>query len=75
MRKVLGRFVFYDGSLTLKMSKMALNSFWDKTLYIFLEIQLLLEHFFRYFIYVSPITALFFHSWYTIQIRYHYAHK
>ena len=37
MRKVsLERyyFVLYDGALTLKMSKMALNSFCDKTLHI-----------------------------------------
>ena len=26
-------FVLYDGALTLKMSKMALNAFWDKTLH------------------------------------------
>ena len=37
MRKVsLERyyFVLYDGALTLKMSKMALNSFCDKTLHV-----------------------------------------
>ena len=28
-------FVLYDGALTLKMSKMALNTFCDKTLHIF----------------------------------------
>ena len=30
-------FVLYDGALTLKMSKMALNAFCDKTLHMFLE--------------------------------------
>ena len=29
-------FVLYDGALTLKMSKMALNAFCDKTLHVFL---------------------------------------
>ena len=28
-------FVLYDGALTLKMSKIALNAFCDKTLHIF----------------------------------------
>ena len=28
-------FVLYDGALTLKMSKMALNAFCDKTLHLF----------------------------------------
>ena len=30
-------FVLYDGALTLKMSKMALNAFCDKTLHLFRE--------------------------------------
>ena len=30
-------FVLYDGALTLKMSKMALNAFCDKTLHIFIK--------------------------------------
>ena len=40
MRKVsLERyyFVLYDGALTLKMSKLALNSFCDKTLLMFVQ--------------------------------------
>ena len=45
MRKVSERyyFVLYDGALTLKMSKMALNSFCDKTLQ-FLPTPLILVH-------------------------------
>ena len=31
-------FVLYDGALTLKMSKMALNAFCDKTLHILLHL-------------------------------------
>ena len=31
-------FVLYDGALTLKMSKMALNAFCDKTLHIYIYI-------------------------------------
>ena len=31
-------FVVYDGALTLKISKMALNAFCDKTLHIYLSI-------------------------------------
>ena len=41
MRKVsleIYYFVLYDGDLTLKMWKMALNSFCDKTLHIYLYI-------------------------------------
>ena len=30
-------FVLYDGALTLKMSKMAINAFCDKTLHIYTE--------------------------------------
>ena len=31
-------FVLYDGALTLKMSKMALNAFCDKTLHLYCDI-------------------------------------
>ena len=31
-------FVLYDGALTLKMSKMALNTFCDKTLHMYIDI-------------------------------------
>ena len=38
MRKVsLETIVLYDGALTLKMSKMALNSFCDKTLKMLID--------------------------------------
>ena len=46
MRKVsLERyyFVLYHGVLTLKMSKMALNLFCDKTLHIFFQVMVLVE--------------------------------
>ena len=37
-------FVLYDGALTLKMSKMALNAFCDKTLHIYLQYSYYLEY-------------------------------
>ena len=32
-------FVLYDGALTLKMSKMALNAFCDKTLHMYIKVK------------------------------------
>ena len=32
-------FVLYDGALTLKMSKMALNAFCDKTLHLLIKLR------------------------------------
>ena len=44
-------FVLYDGALTLKMSKMALNAFCDKTLQIYLT--------FMYTIYIYIIVKMY----------------
>ena len=44
-------FVLYDGALTLKMSKMALNAFCDKTLHIMID-------FFLHFIFLLFVLYL-----------------
>ena len=60
-------FVLYDGALTLKMSKMALNAFCDKTLQIQLEGTekhiALFRHFRLSYFFTETLTPLFLSTW------------